>query len=43
VGRTVLASGAAQPAHAVTPRYWRRAEAEVVRTGERFEVPQKGV
>jgi tRNA threonylcarbamoyladenosine biosynthesis protein TsaB len=43
LGRTALASGATQPADAVTPRYWRRAEAEVVRTGERFEAPPKGV
>jgi tRNA threonylcarbamoyladenosine biosynthesis protein TsaB len=37
LGALLLAQGAGIPAAALTPRYLRRAEAEVRRTGERFE------
>lgn len=41
LGVACLGRGETVPAAAVTPRYWRRAEAEVKRTGERFEAPKE--
>jgi tRNA threonylcarbamoyladenosine biosynthesis protein TsaB len=41
LGAHLLARGETTPAAAVVPRYLRRAEAEVVRTGERFEADPK--
>ena len=40
LGAKLLASGAGFAADALTPVYVRRAEAEVQRTGERFEAPR---
>jgi tRNA threonylcarbamoyladenosine biosynthesis protein TsaB len=39
LGIRLLARGESVPAAAAVPRYLRRAEAEVMRTGERFEAP----
>jgi len=41
LGARLLARGEVVPAAAALPRYLRRAEAEVVRTGERFEAAPK--
>jgi tRNA A37 threonylcarbamoyladenosine modification protein TsaB len=41
LGARLLARGGAISAERAVPRYLRRAEAEVVRTGERFEAAPK--
>ncbi len=40
LGARVLAAGEGVEARAMVPRYVRRAQAEVVRTGERYEAPE---
>lgn len=42
IGTAMLARGLGRPAAELVPRYLRRAEAEVRRTGERFEAPPEG-